>query len=866
MAIPVVRSVLWCQIFLLLQNSYLMTESSTVGLIFKDEPTREQLLINTTIERKSANREIIFSTDIRVAPDHDCYETSEIMCRMMRSGSGVAAFFGPKSSPSTTILESIASKFHIPYIVTSWRSPFSKPSEFLVDFFPEADSFAHGLGDIVRSFGWKSSVIIYEEDDALIRLKDVLNLQKFNEKDKTNKVLLEKLGNGPDYRSTLARIERSTFTNIILDCRTHKIMSILYQAQNVSMLNAYNNYFITNLDAHTLDFTELKTTANITTIRIIEDNNELLKDYVHRMGLGDLLPHRKLETELALFYDAFCFLNDSLTEMGPSMMTNRISCSDSQVSVKGRTLIEYMKRRQLSSPTLTGPLSFDNFGNRNNFTIHVVDILHDEKIATWYSSNKSLGVNQEFDESLTAVSKLQGTKLTVISRLAKPYLVMKGYTDEGNARYEGYSMDLIASIAKIIGFQYEIVLTDKHGNWDEVNERWTGMIGAILEKRAHLGVGDLTITPERQEVIDFSLPFMSLGISILHKKQNVGNPDSFAFLAPFSTDVWMYLLYTFLFISVVHYFILRLSADDWENTNPCDEYDGAQENNWTMKNTVWHVLRSLTAQSGDKAPKGLSARIATSVWWFFCLVITSMYIANLSIFITQANVDTSINSVEDLAKQSKVKYGVLKGGSTESFFQNSNFSTYQRIWSSMEQDKSLFVKSNSEGVQRVSLTKNGRYAFFLESSQLEYELKRRCDLKQVGDLLDSKSYGIAMPMNSPYRSIINKAILKMQESGQLADLKKKWWEVDDEEIPCEHNDGNDSNGYELYLENVAGLYAVLGVGILSSLIMALIEFLWNVRKNANREDMYFSDVLMNELKFASYVCTTRRKGRTSPVE
>ena len=37
------------------------------------------------------------------------------------------------------------------------------------------------------------------------------------------------------------------------------------------------------------------------------------------------------------------------------------------------------------------------------------------------------------------------------------------------------------------------------------------------------------------------------------------------------------------------------------------------------------------------------------------------------------------------------------------------------------------------------------YAFLTESSSIEYVVERKCDLTQIGGLLDSKSYGIALP-------------------------------------------------------------------------------------------------------------------------
>ena len=56
---------------------------------------------------------------------------------------------------------------------------------------------------------------------------------------------------------------------------------------------------------------------------------------------------------------------------------------------------------------------------------------------------------------------------------------------------------------------------------------------------------------------------------------------------------------------------------------------------------------------------------------------------------------------------------------------------------------SVFVKSTKEGVERVQRS-NGQYAFFMESTSIEFFTERRCDLTQIGFPMDSKGYGIAM--------------------------------------------------------------------------------------------------------------------------
>jgi hypothetical protein len=56
------------------------------------------------------------------------------------------------------------------------------------------------------------------------------------------------------------------------------------------------------------------------------------------------------------------------------------------------------------------------------------------------------------------------------------------------------------------------------------------------------------------------------------------------------------------------------------------------------------------------------------MWWFFTLIMIASYTANLAAFLTLNRMEGEIRSAEDLAKQHKVKYGTMAGGSTAGFF------------------------------------------------------------------------------------------------------------------------------------------------------------------------------------------------------
>lgn len=75
------------------------------------------------------------------------------------------------------------------------------------------------------------------------------------------------------------------------------------------------------------------------------------------------------------------------------------------------------------------------------------------------------------------------------------------------------------------------------------------------------------------------------------------------------------------------------------------------------------------------------------------------------------------------------------------------------MWATMEHTDSVFMNTNEEGIERVKQSNRG-YAYFMESSTIEYIIQTECNLTRVGGWLDSKAYGIGMPMSMIKYAII----------------------------------------------------------------------------------------------------------------
>jgi len=65
-------------------------------------------------------------------------------------------------------------------------------------------------------------------------------------------------------------------------------------------------------------------------------------------------------------------------------------------------------------------------------------------------------------------------------------------------------------------------------------------------QKADLAAASLTISYLREKVIDFTKPFMNLGISILFKRPQRESPGLFSFLNPLAIEIWVYVIAAYL--------------------------------------------------------------------------------------------------------------------------------------------------------------------------------------------------------------------------------------------------------------------------------------------------------------------------------
>lgn len=113
----------------------------------------------------------------------------------------------------------------------------------------------------------------------------------------------------------------------------------------------------------------------------------------------------------------------------------------------------------------------------------------------------------------------------------------------------------------------------------------------------------MTITQTRRKAVDFTMPFMTLGISILYKKPKKEEKELFSFLSPLSNDVWICTAAAYLGVSLLTFILARMADAEWEDPHPCKRESEEKENIWNLLNCTWLTMGSVMGQGSDILPK-----------------------------------------------------------------------------------------------------------------------------------------------------------------------------------------------------------------------------------------------------------------------
>ncbi|KAI8506403.1 Glutamate receptor ionotropic, NMDA 2B [Branchiostoma belcheri] len=401
----------------------------------------------------------------------------------------------------------------------------------------------------------------------------------------------------------------------------------------------------------------------------------------------------------------------------------------------------------------------------------------------------------------------------------------------------GFCMDLLEQLKDDAWFTVEIyvVADGRHGTVQSGN--WNGIIGDLINGTADMAVGSLTITEERLEAVDFSVPFIETGLKVMvAKKKGVVSPS--AFLEPYDATLWI--IIAVLIINVITCALwlfekLRPGQAERPQKDPSKRFAPFHAF-WLL----WTLLFNNTMPL-IRVPKGLASKFMVCVWAMFSTIFIASYTANLAAFMIQEQVsekitgltdprgknnkrpcqETYIRETEATCKlhwfqrpeefQPSFKFGSVVGTSMEMKIRDN----YPRMYSYMQK---FNTKSAREAVE--ALKKRELDSFIYDAVVLEYLAGKDdgCNLVTVGNVFASTGYGVAFPKGSQWKSTIDLLILSYNDNGYLDMFKSQWVEG-----ICSRKQELEKNTHRLAIENCSGVFILLLSAIALSLVIFCLE-------------------------------------------
>ncbi|MBD2412834.1 ABC transporter substrate-binding protein [Nostoc calcicola FACHB-389] len=326
--------------------------------------------------------------------------------------------------------------------------------------------------------------------------------------------------------------------------------------------------------------------------------------------------------------------------------------------------------------------------------------------------------------------------LLVATRVIPPFVL----PDKG--QLSGFSIDLWRSIADEIGVESKFI------QYPTVSE----LLAAIQQKKANLAIAAISITAERQQNFDFSLPIFAGGLQILVRNPE-NNSSGFSNILQlfFSASLLQVIGIALVLIAVAAHIIWLSERNHKEGMVPQSYFPG-------IFKACWWAAATLATQA-DEMPKGVVGRLVGIVWMFIGVLFAAYFTATATTSLTVQQLQGDIKSIDDLP--GKI-VATITGSTAATYLEEHRISVVQ--------------VPKIEQAYNALMTKKVDAVLFDAPVLLFYAANEgKGKVQVVGTILREESYGIVLPNNSPYRKPINKALLNLKENGTYQSLYDKWF-------------------------------------------------------------------------------------------
>ena len=296
--------------------------------------------------------------------------------------------------------------------------------------------------------------------------------------------------------------------------------------------------------------------------------------------------------------------------------------------------------------------------------------------------------------------------------------------DDG--QWFGIGIELWRELAAELGWQFQL-----H------ERKFTDLLKDVEDGSLDAGVAAITVTADREVLMDFTHPFYITGLGIAVPRRSAA--QGWVKVAErFLTLHFLYLLAALILVLFIAGFVVWL----FERRSP--EMFGGGPSRGVGSGIWWSAVTMTTVGYGDMTPKTLGGRIVAIIWMFTSIIILSSFTAAITSSLTVSELGGSVKGLADLKS---VRVGTVDGTASAAFLADQGI-------------VAAGFSATSTGLRALA---DGEIDALVEDAPLlQYLVNKnfRGRLQVLPQRFDRQYYGIALPTGSNLREPLNRALLR----------------------------------------------------------------------------------------------------------
>ncbi|KAG6400184.1 hypothetical protein SASPL_137009 [Salvia splendens] len=378
---------------------------------------------------------------------------------------------------------------------------------------------------------------------------------------------------------------------------------------------------------------------------------------------------------------------------------------------------------------------------------------------------------------------------------------------QGTNNSKGFCIDVFTAAVNLLPYAvpYQFV---PYGNGIE-NPSYNELVKLITTGFFDGVVGDIAITTNRTKTADFTQPYAASGLVVVASvsKRNTG---AWAFLRPFSPQLWAVSAAFFVFIGIVVWILEHRMNDEFRGT-PKQQLITIF---WFSLSTLFFAHRETTVSTLGRA--------VLIIWLFVVLIINSSYTASLTSILTVQQLYSPIKGIDSL-RDGDDPIGYQVGSFAEHYLSEGIGIPKSRL-------RPLGSPEEYAMALKRGPKKGGVAAIVDERPYIELFLASQCQFRIIGQEFTKSGWGFAFPRDSPLAIDLSTAILTLSENGDLQRIHDKWLTTS----TCS-SDNTELESDRLHLKSFWGLYLLCGIACFLALVVYFIQIINRYRQAARDE-------------------------------